>query len=310
MNARFADHLTKLLRRDDIIWIHDAGFWPARMNCRRGIRNLRILPAYAAAGPDVLTAVLPGHRRLMESLAQCDLVGFQTENVSGAFATTPSMKRAGGSPRTAASRCSGTGPAPGRSPSGSMSGSSRPPLRRRAAGGTMRLVENLGKRQLIIGVDRLDYSKGIPNRIEAIDELLRAEPARRSGITFVQIAAPSRIDVRRYRNLKRNRRRRRQGQQASRRDRLGTGPLSQPDHRQAAIGRIPGGAGGAGDSRLRDGMNLVAKVWRRSARGDPACWSSPASPGRPLSVVGALDRQSVRCRGGGGGALEGAGHAA
>jgi trehalose 6-phosphate synthase len=68
---------------------------------------------------------------------------------------------------------------------------------------TRRLADSLSGRQLIIGVDRLDYSKGILNRIDAVGELLSSRPDYRNRITFVQIAAPSRIDVSRYRKLRR-----------------------------------------------------------------------------------------------------------
>jgi trehalose 6-phosphate synthase len=66
-----------------------------------------------------------------------------------------------------------------------------------------RLADSISGRQLIIGVDRLDYSKGILNRIDAVGELLSTRPDYRNRITFVQIAAPSRIDVARYKKLRR-----------------------------------------------------------------------------------------------------------
>jgi trehalose 6-phosphate synthase len=52
-----------------------------------------------------------------------------------------------------------------------------------------------------IGVDRLDYTKGIEERLQAVDELLERYPAFRGRFTFVQLAAPSRVKIDRYREL-------------------------------------------------------------------------------------------------------------
>jgi trehalose 6-phosphate synthase len=60
---------------------------------------------------------------------------------------------------------------------------------------------HLGDRKLIVGVDRLDYTKGIPDRILAVDRLLRHHPELKGTFTFLQIAAPSRTHLPTYRHL-------------------------------------------------------------------------------------------------------------
>ena len=67
-----------------------------------------------------------------------------------------------------------------------------------------RLIDSLAGRRLIIGVDRLDYSKGLPQRFEAYERLLTDFAEHRSTVTFMQIAPFSRGEVRQYRELKRN----------------------------------------------------------------------------------------------------------
>jgi len=64
------------------------------------------------------------------------------------------------------------------------------------------LREGLGDRTLILGVDRLDYTKGIPERLRAIELLLELRPDLRREITFVQVAVPSRGEIREYRELR------------------------------------------------------------------------------------------------------------
>lgn len=59
----------------------------------------------------------------------------------------------------------------------------------------------LGNQRLVIGVDRVDYTKGIPERLRAVDRLLTLYPDLREKFTFVQIGAPSRIHIPAYRKL-------------------------------------------------------------------------------------------------------------
>ena len=61
-----------------------------------------------------------------------------------------------------------------------------------------RLKRSVGERSLIIGVDRLDYSKGLINRMEAFSHLLERYPANRSQVVLLQIASPTREGVQEY----------------------------------------------------------------------------------------------------------------
>jgi trehalose 6-phosphate synthase len=67
---------------------------------------------------------------------------------------------------------------------------------------SQRLAESLAGRCLMIGADRLDYSKGLPNRFEAFNRLLTRFPQHRSKVSFLQIAAPSREEVPEYAALR------------------------------------------------------------------------------------------------------------
>jgi trehalose 6-phosphate synthase len=67
---------------------------------------------------------------------------------------------------------------------------------------SQRLSRSLLGRRLIIGVDRLDYTKGITERLRAFECLLQNYPRQRGQVTFVQISAPSREDVPEYLELR------------------------------------------------------------------------------------------------------------
>jgi trehalose 6-phosphate synthase len=62
--------------------------------------------------------------------------------------------------------------------------------------------EQFAGRRVMLGVDRLDYTKGIRHRLQSIEQLLERNPALRTEVAFVQIAVPSRDDVKEYRDLR------------------------------------------------------------------------------------------------------------
>ena len=68
---------------------------------------------------------------------------------------------------------------------------------------TERLRSSLGGRDLIIGVDRLDYSKGLIQRLQAFEHLLQAYPANRGHVVMLQISPSSRGDVPEYQDIRR-----------------------------------------------------------------------------------------------------------
>jgi trehalose 6-phosphate synthase len=122
-----------------------------------------------------------------------------------------------------------------------------------------RIREAMGGRKLVLGVDRLDYTKGIPERLAAFDALLRQDRQARKRYALIQIMVPSRTDVKAYADLKREI------------DRM----VGDINGRYSTMGRIPihylyrnlsqralfayyRAADVAWVTPLRDGMNLVA----------------------------------------------------
>jgi trehalose-6-phosphate synthase len=65
-----------------------------------------------------------------------------------------------------------------------------------------RIRELMGNRQLMLGVDRLDYTKGIPERLAAFERLLRRDTGARKRYALIQVMVPSRTDVKAYADLK------------------------------------------------------------------------------------------------------------
>jgi trehalose 6-phosphate synthase len=122
------------------------------------------------------------------------------------------------------------------------------------------LREALGSRRLLLGVDRLDYSKGIPERLAAYERLLERHPEWCRRISFLQISVPTRAEIPDYAEL----RERVEGMVGRINGRFGDTdwvPVrylyrSYDQHVLAQLFRL---ADVALVTPLRDGMNLVAK---------------------------------------------------
>jgi trehalose 6-phosphate synthase len=162
------------------------------------------------------------------------------------------------------------------------------------------MVRSLGGRDLIIGVDRLDYSKGLKERMEAFERLLEQYPDNRNNATLVQIAPPSRTDIPEYMEV------RSELQAASGRINGRFGDfnwvpiryLNRAFSRQELAGLFQASKV-AMVTPFRDGMNLVAKEYVTAQReADPGVLvlSRFAGAARQLEtalIVNPHDTQSV-----------------
>ena len=125
-----------------------------------------------------------------------------------------------------------------------------------------RLTESLSGRKLIIGAERLDYSKGLDMRFAAFSGFLKRWPQFKRKVSYLQIAALSREDVKEYRELKRDLDRQ-AGAVNGRFAEIDWVPIryitrSQPRDRLAGYFRL---AGVGLVTPLRDGLNLVAEEY-------------------------------------------------
>lgn len=274
VNRMFAHKLLPLLKPDDVIWIHDYHLIPLAaelraLSCQQRIGFFLHIPL---PPPQILVAI-PAHEWLMRALFAYDLVGVQSQT------DLSHLQRYLGSEAPAELSADGRMVAYGRSlraesfPIGidvdEFAELGRSPEAEEMFG-SMR--QQFARRHLLVGVDRLDYSKGLPHRIRAFRHLLERYPENRGSATLVQVASPSREDVEAYNDI--------------RRELEGlcgaiNGDFGEIDwmpiryiHRTVARKRLPGlfKAGRVGVvTPLRDGMNLVAKEFIAS--------QDPADPG-------------------------------
>ena len=206
VNRRFADALVKQLRDDDTVWIHDYHLFPLGALLReRGFGGRIGFFLHVPIPSSDMLGALPGHEALFGALAAYDLVGLQTqrdvERLQDYMRLFGNAKvQAGGWIVAKDGRRFRAAAFPISIDTAAIEAQARDAVRRLAV---RRLRESLGEHRLAIGVDRLDYSKGLTRRMRAFDEYLsRHRGPVSDALTFLQIAPPSRSDVAEYQRLR------------------------------------------------------------------------------------------------------------
>lgn len=205
VNRLFAERLAPLLRRDDDLWVHDYHLIPLGEELRaRGV-DQRIGFFLHTPFPAMETLlVLPSHERIARSLCAYDVVGFQSGNDLRAFHDYVTLEAKG------QVLSNGLVHAFGRTLRAEVFpiGVDVDPLVEAARasprlGAIKRLRKNFEHCRLMIGVDRLDYSKGLPERFRAFERFLEKFSEYCGKVSFMQIAPPSRSDVPEYLQIRR-----------------------------------------------------------------------------------------------------------
>ena len=200
VNGQFARALLPLLRPDDTIWVHDYHLIPLASELRNlGARNrMGFYLHIPFPTADALYAI-PHHLDLMRDLSRYDLIGMQAKRDVTAFiefADHQAPSSLSGSPLQSVdfSRTEVAAFPIGSDPD------SFAKLAVSAAATKMckRMDGSLREQKLIIGVDRLDYSKGLPQRIEAYEKLLAHNSRFRRNVHMLQVAPPSRDTIKEY----------------------------------------------------------------------------------------------------------------
>ena len=262
VNELFARKLLPLLKPDDQIWVHDYHLIPLAANLRAmGCRNRMGFFLHIPMPPPLITAAIPHQEWLMRTLFAYDLLGFQSDadllNFSHYVQSEAHAEVLPDGRYRAFDRTVQAGSFPIGIDVGELTRMAETKEGNQMFRG---LREEYSRRQLLVGVDRLDYSKGLPQRIRAFRELLTRFPENKNSATLIQIASPSREDVDAYANIR-----------TEMENLCGSinGDFGELDwmpiryiHRTVARKRLPGlyRASRVGlVTPLRDGMNLVAK---------------------------------------------------
>lgn len=265
VNQLFADRLAPLLRDSDTVWIHDYHLIPlASMLRERGIGCKIGFFLHVPMPSADLVAAMPDHARLFSSLYAYDLVGFQTQRDVERFQAYVRLFGGGrvieeGLLEAPDGHRFRAGAFPIGIDTGLIASQAKAAINKPAV---RDLRASLQPRQLAIGVDRLDYSKGLPERFHGFERYLKRHADHKGTLTYLQIAPVSRGEVSEYKIL------RNQLEQIAGHI---NGNHAEPDwtplryvnrnfahatltgfYRMARLGLV---------TPLRDGMNLVAKEY-------------------------------------------------
>jgi len=200
VNARFASALISRLLPDDLIWIHDFHLIPLASELRRRGVTQPIGFFLHTPFPDYdVVRALPVHRQLLRALCANDVVGFQTEHDRRSFEQCLSASGVGEA-RTADRRETRKGqePVTGAFPIGIDVDECVSNAQHSASTARVNTLTAGGDRALLLGVDRLDYSKGLTLRFKAFERFLDRYPERRGELVYMQVAPPTRQGVRAY----------------------------------------------------------------------------------------------------------------
>ena len=201
VNGLFARELLPLLHADDLIWVHDYHLIPLAAQLRdQGVRSPIGFFLHVPFPHFEVFRALPVHRELLRALLAYDLVGFQTEVDRQAFlgAARAVCGEACVNPSQSVrlvDRIVRTGVFPiGVDPEALAQSAQKST----ASGRVRSMIQGLRGRELIIGVDRLDYSKGLLERFAAYQHFLEESPQYRGRVTYLQIAPLGRQKVAAY----------------------------------------------------------------------------------------------------------------
>jgi len=270
VNAHFAEAIAALIEPDDVIWVHDYHLIPLGEALReRGVNNPIGFFLHIPWPARELMTTLPSHQQLVSSLFAYDLVGFQCEDWLAAFKDYVATE-AGGETFNSQVKGFGRQIQVGVFPIG-IDGEG---FRRLAASpdagvSYMRAAASGMFRSMVIGVDRVDYAKGLQERFQAFERLLDDYPDLIQKVYLLQIGQPSRGEVEAYNDI---------GRTLDELSARINGKFTSVDwtpirylkqsfgrdhiagfYRAARVGLV---------TPLRDGMNLVAKEYVAAQDGD------------------------------------------
>lgn len=204
VSDKFAELTMPFLEPDDMVWVQDYHLIPLAACLRRrgGKQRMGFFLHTPFPPPDMLAAS-PHHAELVDALLQYDLVGFQTHVDAGNFrhylaeiAGVELLDDGGARTRERVVEIE-------RFPIGidaeDIQRMARETQENMQIG---RLRRQLNGRKLIVGVDRLDYSKGLPERFSALERLFDKRPEWKSAAVLLQIAPPTREDVEAYSEIR------------------------------------------------------------------------------------------------------------
>jgi len=199
VNERFADLVARHYRPGDTIWVHDYQLMLVPGLLRERLPEARIGYFHHIPFPsDEIFRTLPHREELLRGLLGADVVGFHTPSYVHHFSSTL-LRVLGLETDMDHVTYQGRTVRLGSFPMGIDAAAFERLAHDPGVLGEVSVIQERGAGQrLLVGIDRLDYTKGIPRRLLAVQRLLEREPAWRGRLRLIQVAVPSRTQVEDY----------------------------------------------------------------------------------------------------------------
>lgn len=201
-NQRFAKVISSVYNDGDHVWVHDYHLMQVPAELRKLHPNCRVAWFLHTPFPSSeIYRILPVRKPLLQGLLAADLVGFHTYDYARHFLSACSrVLEVECSPRGIEykNRFMSLGVFPiGIDPDHVAKTLRKPWVRNRIE----ELSETFAGRKILLGVDRLDYIKGMPHKLLGLELFLNRYPEWRGKVTLIQVGVPSRTEVAEYRDL-------------------------------------------------------------------------------------------------------------
>ena len=263
VNQRFAEAVASSYGEGDVVWVNDYHLMLVPAMVRKLLPKAPIgFFLHIPFPPPEVFRVLPPREELLKGLLGADLIGFHTQSFLENFVATaqpllgvkltPSGLRHG-------RRTVQVGAFPMGIDAATWENRARSTTVQKQV---LSLMQDAGKRKIVLGIDRMDYTKGLPRRIHAMERMLQADPSLPERVRFVQVAFPSRERIESYAGL-----RRQLNEAVGRINSTFGSPRSLPVHlvqrsfSEDEVSALYAAADIMLVTPLRDGMNLVAKEY-------------------------------------------------
>jgi trehalose 6-phosphate synthase/phosphatase len=203
-NERFADVVAEHYASGDVIWVHDYQLMLLPGMLRQRLPEARIgFFLHIPFPSSEVFRVLPWRREILDGLLGADVIGVHTFAYMRHFMASL-LHVAGVEAEVDRVRVDGREVKVGVFPMGidaaAFAAMARQPD---VAARVEEIRRDAGGRRILLGVDRLDYTKGLSRRLEAFDRLLQRHPELRDTVRYIQVAVPSRSSVDAYRQFRR-----------------------------------------------------------------------------------------------------------
>ena len=208
VNQKFTKAVIAAGKPEDFVWVHDYHLMLMAKQLKEAGKQYRTgFFLHIPFPPPDIFLKLPWRRQLVDALLEFDLIGFQTlrdrVNFSEAVKRLHPGSKQRGRGQVVSVNAGGHQTRIGGFPisidfKGFVNTASQP----QAVKSVKELREAFGDRYLVFGADRLDYSKGIPERLDAFALLLATYPEMRERISMIQVTVPSREEVPMYQEMK------------------------------------------------------------------------------------------------------------